>query len=164
MGNRSSSASSASSLVNYEAIQEQWISHPHPHSPSFAYPSIKSKPVLLIHVLSDPQLEQCLIRATIPSDKEEQVINQLVSKGETRNVSVIIYGKNTMDIPKCMKQRDKLLQLGFNHVFVYGGGMFEWLLLNEIYQSELFPLDYLQKGYKVDILAYKDPPSSFFAE
>ena len=33
----------------------------------------------------------------------------------------------------------QLLQLGFTNLHVYAGGLFEWLLLQDIYGEELFP-------------------------
>ena len=45
------------------------------------------------------------------------------------------------------------MQLGFKNIYVYPGGMFEWLLLQDIYGDDLF-----QTTSKIqDILKYKQP-------
>jgi hypothetical protein len=51
---------------------------------------------------------------------------------------------------------EQLIKLGFRHVYVYPGGLFEWLCLQDIYSSELFPTS----KKELDILKYK--PSSIF--
>ena len=51
----------------------------------------------------------------------------------------------------CAKKCEQLLKLGFYHIYIYGGGLFEWLLLQDIYGAELFPTTAL----KVDFLKYK---------
>jgi hypothetical protein len=43
------------------------------------------------------------------------------------------------------------LSLGFYNIFVYTGGMFEWLLMQDIYGKELFPTT----KKEVDLLKYK---------
>jgi len=44
-----------------------------------------------------------------------------------------------------------LLKLGFNSVFVYTGGIFEWLLLQDIYGKDEFPTT----SEELDILKYR---------
>jgi len=67
--------------------------------------------------------QDCLIPSTIPSDKEEDIINSYM-RG-TKPV-VVIYGKNTND-NSILKKYQQLEGLGFPRVYVYPGGMFEWL-------------------------------------
>jgi hypothetical protein len=43
--------------------------------------------------------------------------------------------------------------LGFRNVCVYSGGMFEWLLLQDIYGATSFPTT----SKELDILKYKPP-------
>ena len=38
-----------------------------------------------------------------------------------------------------MKKYDQLIGLGFVNVFIYPGGLFEWLLLQDIYGYDNFP-------------------------
>ena len=49
------------------------------------------------------------------------------------------------------KKYEQLIKLGFYNVFVYTGGLFEWLLLQDIYGTEEFPTTAKQ----LDILKYK---------
>jgi len=51
----------------------------------------------------------------------------------------------------CINKYDQLVKLGFYNVYVYAGGLFEWLLLQDIYGSDLFPTT----NDKVDFLKYK---------
>ena len=55
------------------------------------------------------------------------------------------------EIEKMYKKYEQLVALGFTNVYVYVGGMFEWLLLQDIYGSELFPTT----SEELDILKYK---------
>ena len=104
---------------------------------------------LLINTL--PKTEQnCLIRGTISVDNEVDIINTHLKKAE---VSIIIYGKNTND-RTLIKKHNQLLQLGFNKVYIYLGGLFEWLCLQDIYGKNSFPTI----GEELDILKYRSPP------
>jgi hypothetical protein len=67
-----------------------------------------------------------------------------------RNVRIIVYGMNSTDL-NITKKYEQLLALGFVNVFIYSGGLFEWLLLQDIYGKELFPTTV----YERDILKYK---------
>jgi hypothetical protein len=49
------------------------------------------------------------------------------------------------------KKYDQLIKLGFYNIFIYTGGLFEWLLLQDIYNCELFPTTTKEN----DILKYK---------
>jgi len=102
---------------------------------------------ILINTLSD--LEQdCLIKNTIPAIREESVINKYLK--DTQSVKIIIYGKNCNDLGVQTKY-NQLLKLGFTWIYVYTGGLFEWLLLQDIYGDEHFPTTKKQQ----DILKYK---------
>ena len=50
-----------------------------------------------------------------------------------------------------IKQYNKLKKIGFQNVYIYFGGLFEWLCLQEIYGFELFPTT----SNELDILKYK---------
>ena len=63
---------------------------------------------------------------------------------------IVIYGKNCND-DTTNKKYQQLLTLGFYNIFLYTGGLFEWLLLQDIYGKELFPTT----KKEVDILKYK---------
>ncbi len=104
---------------------------------------------LLINTMLD-NYQSCLIINTIPIDKEELVINKLLNSGDNKNIKIIIYGKNSNDETP-IKKYEQLLDLGFPNVYIYPGGLFEWLLLQDIYGSELFPTTSKEN----DLLKYK---------
>jgi hypothetical protein len=102
---------------------------------------------LLINTL--PESDQtCLISNTMPIDKEEIIINKLMEMN--KNIKFIIYGKNSND-DSPIKKYDQLVGLGFANVYIYTGGIFEWLLLQDIYGVDLFPTTTKQ----LDLLKYK---------
>jgi hypothetical protein len=55
-----------------------------------------------------------------------------------KECKLVIYGKNAND-PTVDKKVKQLLGLGFVHIYVYPGGLFEWLLLQDVYGSDEFP-------------------------
>ena len=84
-------------------------------------------------------------------DNEEQVeelINKLIKTNQ--NVNIIVYDENS-NAPNLMKKYDQLISLGFINVFLYPGGLFEWLLLQDIYGYENFPTT----KQETDILKFK---------
>ncbi len=98
----------------------------------------------------DANMQKCLILNTIQIEAEEHLINSIIKK--SRNKNIIIYGCNCND-EKVYKKYEQLIKLGFANVYIYAGGMFEWLLLQDIYGSELFPTICTE----LDILKYKSP-------
>jgi hypothetical protein len=105
---------------------------------------------LLINTLPSTN-QECLIINTVSADQEESIINKYMK--ENRNIQVIIYGKNCND-EFVDKKYQQLLSFGFYNVFIYRGGIFEWLLLQDIFGKELFPTN----KKELDILKYKAPP------
>ena len=89
-----------------------------------------------------------MIRNTVPYDQEENLINDLLTKGISKKI--VIYGKNDLD-ESVDKKYQQLLSLGFSEVYVYRGGMFEWLLLQDIYGATEFPTT----SKILDLLAYR---------
>ena len=81
--------------------------------------------------------KNCLIIETTPAENEAKFINEYIS---TRNFAkyIVIYGKNCSDNTVVAKYK-QLLGLGFVNIYVYPGGMFEWLCLQDIYGSDNFP-------------------------
>ena len=69
---------------------------------------------------------------------------------QNTNIRIIIYGRNSND-DSIYKKYEQLLRLGFSNVFLYMGGLFEWLMLQDIYGSDEFPTTSKQ----LDILKYK---------
>ena len=133
MGNQSSSIHQ----LNFEDIQE----------------AIKNKgKYVVINTLSSNN-QSCLLPNTIDLREEESIINKLLSNNKEK--FIIIYGKNVNDATIYDKY-EQLLKLGFLNVYIYPGGMFEWLCLQDIYSSDLFPTT----KKELDILKYK-PVSRF---
>lgn len=62
----------------------------------------------------------------------------------------MIYGKNSND-ETIYKKYTQLSKLGFVNVYVYLGGLFEWLMLQDIYGTEEFSTT----SRELDILKYK---------
>tara|TARA_E500000178_G_C16488541_1_gene516234 strand:- start:13 stop:402 length:390 start_codon:yes stop_codon:yes gene_type:complete len=92
--------------------------------------------------------QDCLILNTLSAINEEETINSLLKKN--KKIKIIIYGKNYYD-EKIYKKYTQLNNLGFKNIYIYIGGMFEWLCLQEIYGKELFKTTIIEK----DILKYK---------
>ena len=102
---------------------------------------------LLINTL--PESEQgCLVIGTISAHQEEAIINKHL-RG-SKNIQIIVYGRNCND-EKVFKKYQQLLQLGFFNVFIYSGGIFECLMLQDIYGFNEFPTTSKQ----LDLLKYK---------
>jgi hypothetical protein len=110
---------------------------------------------LLINTLP-PSLQHCLIKTTLDIRFEERVINALIHKKP--DIMIIVYGKNSNDIT-ILHKYDQLVKLGFTNVHIYTGGIFEWMLLHEIYGKDLFKIT----KYEIDILRYR-PKSVLLAE
>ena len=89
---------------------------------------------LLINTL-DLTDQSCLITHTIPINEEVKLINNYLNKKV--DVNIIVYDKNA-NAPNLMKKYEQLLGLGFVNVYIYPGGLFEWLLLQDIYGMEDF--------------------------
>ena len=103
---------------------------------------------ILINTL--PNLEQdCLLPNTMNINKEEEIMNKLISIGN-KQAKIIIYGRNCND-DKLYTKYQQLTSLGFYNVFVYPGGLFEWLMLQDIYGFSDFPTT----KKELDILRFK---------
>ena len=81
--------------------------------------------------------QEILICRTTPAKDEETVLNQLLDTYRTADVRIVVYGRNSADTSVFVKQ-DQIRKLGFAHVYVYLGGLFEWLLLQDIYGADAF--------------------------
>jgi len=118
--------------INYEDIQ---------------YVLKENNKYILINTLSS-NLQSCLIPNTTNINEEESIINNLLKTN--KSIGIIIYGKNVNDMTVYNKY-DQLVKLGFSKVFIYPGGIFEWLCLQDIYSDENFPTN----KKELDILKYK---------
>jgi len=94
--------------------------------------------------------QQCLITNTCFAEDEEVLINKYLK--ENRNIKFIIYGKNCNDV-SVEKKYNQLLSLGFYNIYIYYGGLFEWLMLQDIYSIDFFPTT----KSELDFLRYKPP-------
>ena len=106
-----------------------------------------SKDGILIHIMEDTQ--KVLIVGTLSVEKETEKINKMLSKNDYET-DIIIYGRNDHEYEELIKKQKQLYSLGFKHVYIYLGGMFEWLLLQDVYGDKEFPTE--KKG---DILIFK---------
>ena len=102
---------------------------------------------ILINTMCQEE-QECLINNTLPITDEVIYMNQLLENQQYENIYV--YGKNYMD-SSTNKKYEQLLSLGFKNVYIYGGGIFEWLLLQDIYGDDLFPTT----SKELDILKYR---------
>lgn len=111
--------------------------------------TVYKNPELYLLINTLPVLEQgCLIYNTIKPEQEEGVINKYMSGN--KGIRIILYGKNSND-EFIYKKYNQLAGLGFVNVYVYTGGLFEWLMLQDIYGFDNFPTTSKQ----LDLLKFK---------
>ena len=103
---------------------------------------------LIINTLGEND-QKCLIKNTMNYENEEKTINNLIENGNNTN-NIMIYGRNCND-ETVGKKYNQLASLGFCDIQVYMGGMFEWLVLQDIYGDDQFPTTFKE----LDILKYK---------
>ena len=118
--------------------------------------STTKKSVIIISTLK-LDYQKCIIRGTVPADQEEARINDILSGEDSagESIMIIVYGKNSTD-GTVREKYEQLLKHGIDRICVYTGGMFEWLLLQDIYGADLFPTT----GTELDILRYRPPRAS----
>jgi hypothetical protein len=104
---------------------------------------------LLINTLSTTE-QNCLIGGTIDAYMEEKIINEMMNSIDIPDKRIILYGKNANDSSPNKKYK-QLQNLGISDIMIYSGGLFEWLLLQDIYGSNSFPTTCKM----LDILKYK---------
>lgn len=95
---------------------------------------IENKSGLLINTLSINE-QGCLIKGTIHAQDEEKTINEILSRNNSK--PIVIYGKNCNDDTIYSKYK-QLISLGLVNVYLYVGGLFEWLLLQDTYGDDIF--------------------------
>ena len=103
---------------------------------------------IIINTLNENE-QDCLLPNTITPEKETLVINNLM-RNSCKDIKIIIYGKNCND-DKIYEKYNQLQNLGFFNSYIYTGGLFEWLLLQDIYGSKEFPTT----KKELDILKFK---------
>ena len=103
---------------------------------------------LLINTLNENE-QDCLLPNTLNINKEVEIINSFI-KSFNKNIKIIIYGRNCND-EKIYTKYNQLVSLGFYNVYIYTGGLFEWLMLQDIYGDVEFPTT----KKELNILRYK---------
>ena len=103
---------------------------------------------LIINTL-DIAEQNCLIKGTLTASQEEDIVNKYLIS-QMRKIRVIIYGRNCNDEKIYIKYK-QFFSLGFSNIYIYTGGLFEWLLLQDIYGMDEFPTTSKQN----DIIKYK---------
>ena len=94
--------------------------------------------------------QEFLIKNTIDIFLEEKKINEIMENYLFKQYKIIIYGKNSTD-ESIEKKYHQLNGLGFNELYIYYGGLFEWMLLQDIYGENEFPTT----SKLIDILKYR---------
>lgn len=94
---------------------------------------------LLINTLAITEQDN-LIPHTISYQAEEGFINEIIAdyKRDPANYTIVIYGKHGAD-DSVDKKYKQLVGLGFSNTFIYYGGLFEWMLLQDVYGADHFP-------------------------
>jgi len=101
---------------------------------------------ILINTL--PSTEQnCLINNTVSIENEVTSVEQAIKDKSI----IIIYGYNTNDSTIYKKYKQIRQQLRHIKVFIYAGGMFEWLLMQDIYGKD----EFITTSNELDIIKYK---------
>ena len=108
----------------------------------------KTSNEILINTMSRDN-QDCLIKGTYSYIEEEKLINDLI-KQKMFSKRIFIYGRNTNDYSGYEKFF-QLQKIGFTNVYLYIGGLFEWLCLQDIYGDNNFPTTKLE----LDIYKYK---------
>jgi len=126
MGNRASQVK-----IGFEELQQK----------------IGNQSCVIINTLNE-NMQNCLIPQTVLCRDEESAINKLLKNNS--NMEIIIYGMNNND-ESVIKKYKQLVSLGFENTYIYLGGMFEWLLLQDIYGNDNFPTT----SRELDIMKYK---------
>ena len=91
--------------------------------------------------------QKILVSGTLTAEKEVETLNRLLEKD--KGVLIVVYGRCSCDV-KALNKAKQLQSLGFTNVSVYVGGLFEWLLLGELYGYDEFPVT----DVPLDILKY----------
>ena len=119
--------------INFESLQKIIIS--------------SNNEFLIISTLENDN-QECLIKNTLSPNEEIENINKYIKSN--KNIKIVIYGENCSD-SKVISKYNQLYKLGFTKLYVYIGGLFEWLLLQDIYGEDEFPTT----TKIIDILKYK---------
>jgi len=117
----------------------------------FIKKNISNDEYVIINTLQENN-QNILIFNTLSSEDEIKYLNSYIKND--KNKKIIIYGENCND-NNIIKKYNQLEKLGFYNLYIYIGGLFEWLLLNEIYGEDNFPIINKNNEFIIDILKYK---------
>ena len=81
------------------------------------------------------KLIEISIEGLTPTEPDTFDINSFEMKGGNKKDIIVLYGMNCLD-KTVIKKAEQLIDLGFSNIYIYMGGLFEWLLLQEIYGEE----------------------------
>ena len=109
---------------------------------------------IIIHTLMY-DYQDYILPGTVPDTREESIINEMLTRIDIPDKPIVIYGKNARDETPETKAK-QLKSLGIHDISVYSGGMFEWLLLNEVYGHTEFPVQ-IQLQVQMNINHNKNP-------
>ena len=118
--------------------------------PSYNYHQLQDRmknDVVLINTMPITR-QECLIKGTLKATHEVEYMNKLLKNN--KNKEIIIYGIHHTDLSVITKY-NQLKKLGFKNVHIYFGGMYEWLLLQEVFGVINFQTD----GFITNIVDYK---------
>ena len=108
---------------------------------------------MIINTL-DNNNQDCLIKNTLSPQEEINALNNYLKNN--KSINILIYGENCCDT-KVIDKFNQLYKLGFSNLYIYIGGLFEWLLLQDIYGDDEFPTT----TKIIDILKYKGKSNKF---
>jgi hypothetical protein len=107
------------------------------------FDDVRDARYLVINVLSEAE-QDVLIQGTVSCTDEVAAVEEAIKEKRV----IIVYGRNNHDDRVWLKHA-QLKKLG-GKAKVYVGGLFEWILLQELYGNERFPLT----SYKFDPYQY----------
>jgi hypothetical protein len=114
---------------------------------------IQKKKTLIINLLPNDE-QNCLIEGTLNAEMEEKVINEICENYNMKHKTILLYGKNSSELYKLQEKHTNLISLGFSDIYVYLGGLFEWMLLQDIYGPTFFPTT----ARELDIIRFRPKP------
>ena len=118
--------------------------------PSYNYHQLQDRmktDIVLINTLPNTRQES-LIKGTIKAFHEVDFMNKLLKTN--KNKEIIVYGIHHTDLSVITKY-NQLKKLGFKNVHIYFGGIYEWLLLQDVFSTINFQTD----GIIENIVDYK---------
>jgi hypothetical protein len=96
--------------------------------------SVPTHATILINTLPTTE-QECVLTGTLSCEEELTCINRYIENNDW-SLHIYVYGRNCSDTTVLAKY-NRLRQYGFTHVHMYVGGLFEWLLLQELLGSDV---------------------------